>query len=68
MTNETPYNLISVDGHAGADDTPYRSYLESVRHKGFDAWRGKHQNAYRVLVDVLPCGSFATQVEAELGA
>lgn len=40
------YTVISADGHAGADLTAYRPYLESAYRDEFDAWASAYVNPF----------------------
>jgi predicted TIM-barrel fold metal-dependent hydrolase len=50
LTASSRYTIISVDGHAGADITGYKPYLESRWHTEFDAWAAAYVNPFADLL------------------
>jgi predicted TIM-barrel fold metal-dependent hydrolase len=43
------YTIISADGHAGADITAYREYLEARYHDEYDRWLATYKNPWADL-------------------
>ena len=48
--NAERYTIISADGHAGAEMSAYREYLESRYHDDFDAWSAEYVNPFADLL------------------
>ena len=43
------YTIVSADGHAGADITAYKAYLEGKYHEEFDRWFATYENPWQDL-------------------
>ena len=48
------YTIISSDGHAGAEITAYKDYLESRYHDDFDRWLESYDNPFADLQRTQP--------------
>lgn len=55
-----PYALVSTDGHAGANISDYRPYLEASWHDEFDQWAASIDTTAWSMVDDGAEGEFKT--------